>query len=1100
MDHSPSVGPPTDCDRRRFLQAMAGAAAVAAAPLRRPPPAARVQPLSAMTRRAVLDDPRLDFMNVEHIQRLVRWLGNNGFRRLDAERLAGWMRQQMDGRDAYGSVVVLPLDVCPSDLLAGPSQAPLWLRYLHAGGRLVWLGEAPFEYVESPTVQPPPFNLDYSRRGLGLIGCAMPGWSSPYWGNGSLPVAPNPAAKGWGFETVGSAVVGYPAKDVTLPFDLYTAANGKKGTADWFKNVRPDLPWSGFVIRQQFDGNNDACLRDAWRAANYVGQPLLIPPMPPPARSAAPSAIWITRTGGGMTGRHEYVRGEKLEVTVVAKAAAGATSMRLELKQKNATLWHEEKTCTPDGDADHGAVFSLDTSPYAYGVYEVQATAMREGKALCTISQPLGIRHIPPKDFNWDMWWGVGNNPVRSDLECRNISQTGMELYLVGDSPRQMLAGVDAATRYGLGFSLRAMPDLAYGRSLTFENNPQYYRIGTDGKPASNAYSGGRPSLGISNPAIYATAFEPFVATIKQLAGHPGLRPYVLTDDDYSVYYGFDYAPHVLADFKAKTGLTAPRKKELPKTYGAVPEDNPWLQWCIYTLKDICAAFNKAQTDAALRVRPDLRVGPIPGGMQIPLVSMWDAGQYPTYDFGKNGFNLVSSYYYNTYWQPPATTTFWMEVGHMDNRELPEWNLADCFMTAGYTRNNFFHYLAGGVKGLAYFTYDQRNSSTWPEMRRLGEVVRRIGPIQTRLVAAKRDIGLLDSFTTDCFHPANTLVRVYGYLNLLQGHFDVEMVSENEILQGRSKAYRAVLLYNVQYLSRKVYDALAAHVVKGGLVLLDRSIPFDIPGAKRLKADIGMGTGHTLGAPPNDAARSTPGPLDYGIAARVEVIKTALSDYVQPHFESDDIRLVATRFAAGGVPYIWFVNALDGQEYALCHECMGAGVPGANTPAKKQKLLDWETAQMASGPYVSSIVLDTFPGVPYDLVGGRKIPMSKTPDGRYTLTLAMERFGGMLVAFLPEEITGVTPEAPARPKRGQPCEARATVRGTSRPIPGVISVAFTLKDPRGSVSPASGVRATQDGSAHWQWTPAVNDPAGRWTLEAMELASGHTARVTLALN
>ena len=1084
-----------DWDRRSFLKAMAGAAAVAAAPLRAS--AVRSLPLSAMARRAVLDDPRLDFSNVDGVERVVKWLGANGFARLDSQRLSAWLRQRIDGQDAYGSVAVLPRDVCPSGLLAGPSQAPLWLRYLRAGGRLVWLGEALFQYVESPTVQPPPFNLDYSQRGLGLIGCATPGWSSPYWGNGNPPVTPNPAAKAWGFETVGSAVVGYPAKDVTLPFDFYTASNGKQGTADWFKNVRPGMPWSGLVVRQQFNGNSDACLRDAWRAANYVGQPLLIPPLPPPARSAAPSAIRLTLTGGGMTGRHEYVRGEKLEVTAVAKAALGATSVRLELKQRSATLWHEEKPCTPDGDAGHRAVFSLDTAPYAYGAYEVQATALRAGTAVRTISQPLGIRHIPPKDFNWDMWWGFGNNPVRGDLECRDISQAGMELYLFGDSPRQMLAGVDAATRYGMGFSLRAMPDLSHGRSLTFESNPQYYRIGADGKPVSNAYSGGRPSLGISDPAIYATALEPFAATIRQVAEHPGLRPYVLTDDDYSCYYGFDYAPHVLADFKAKTGLAAPRKKELPKTCGAVPEDNPWLSWCAYTLADICGAFNQAQTDAALRVRPDLRIGPIPGAMQIPLVVMWNAGEYPTYDFGKHGFNLVCSYYYNTYWQPPATTTFWMEIGHMDNRELPEWNLADCLMTAGYTRNNFFHYLAGGVKGLAYFAYSQRNSSTWPEMRRLSEVVRRIGPIQTRLVAAKRDIGLLDSFTTDCFHPTSTLVRVYGYLNLLQGHFDVEMVSEHEILNGRAGRYKAVLLYNVQYLPRKVYAALAAHAAQGGLVLLDTSIPFDIPGARRLAVDIGVGqrtTWSRLDVPDHPAL------ANYGVPARVEAVKKALSAHVTAQFASEDVRVVATRFQADGVPYVWFVNALDGKEYLFCHGCMGAGVPGANTPAKKQKLLDWETAQMASGPYVSRIVLDTLPGVPYDLVGGRKIPVSKTPDGRYNLTLSMERFGGILVAFLPEEITGVTLEAPAGPKRGQPCEARATVRGTSKPVPGVISVAFTLKDPRGNVSPVSGVRATQNGQAAWAWTPAVNDPAGRWTLEATELASGHTARATLALN
>ena len=68
----------------------------------------KIKPLDAMTRRAVLDEPR---MNIHHSvtngDRLVEWLGKSGFERLDAEKLGLWMDSRIKNNDAYGSVVVL---------------------------------------------------------------------------------------------------------------------------------------------------------------------------------------------------------------------------------------------------------------------------------------------------------------------------------------------------------------------------------------------------------------------------------------------------------------------------------------------------------------------------------------------------------------------------------------------------------------------------------------------------------------------------------------------------------------------------------------------------------------------------------------------------------------------------------------------------------------------------------------------------------------------------------------------------------------------------------------------------------------------------------
>ena len=94
--------------------------------------------------------------------------------------------------------------------------------------------------------------------------------------------------------------------------------------------------------------------------------------------------------------------------------------------------------------------------------------------------------------------------------------------------------------------------------------------------------------------------------------------------------------------------------------------------------------------------------------------------------------------------------------------------------------------------------------------------------------------------------------------------------------------------------------------------------------------------------------------------------------FIKPRFDCPDIKLVATRFEADGVPYTWFVNAHDGKEYMFCRERMGAGHPGAGTPEKVKELIDWENAETAKGPYVATVEFDQLAGEPYDLVGGKK--------------------------------------------------------------------------------------------------------------------------------
>ncbi|MDD5705007.1 MAG: hypothetical protein PHR35_03720, partial [Kiritimatiellae bacterium] len=1020
--------------------------------------------------------------------------------RLDGLKLPAWMAERMERGDAYGSVVVLARGVTPAQLFEGPDDGkPLWLEYLRNGGRIVSAGGVPLGASESPLVQPDKAHANSDIRGMKLLNLGH-SWSSPYCGQ-NVPVALTAAARQWGIETMSSSWVGMPVENVSLAFTEFTVQlNGKQGASDWFRNVRPDMPWSGLVrLLFEFDGNNDTALRSIWRVAHYVGKPVTVPSIPPVVLPVPPK-MRIFTTAGGMDGRHEFVRGEAVKIRVAADADLQATDIRLEMLQDGKALFSQTQSAT-------NAQFLLDTAPFADSAYSLRATALQGDQAVDAQSEAIGIRYLPPEHFNLEVLYDPGKNPWRLDVETADIRDAGMEPMITVLET----ATVDAAVRNHVGFSLRLNAprgDQVGNRKVTFEKNSEYFRIGPDGKPMTDTgYSGGRPMLGLSHPEIREDGAKTMERGVQEAAALPSFRPYVVCNDDFSTSYGWDYAPHVLSAFKADTGLEAPRKMELPQKCGAIPDNNPWVKWFEWTLINVCGAYNKAETEGALRARSDARIGPIPGGMMIPLVVLWQPNQYPPYNFGKNGFNLISSYYYNQYWQPVMTATFWMEIGRMGNRDLPEWNMPDvCFGTAGYVRNNLFHYLAGGVRGLAYFRHAFRNADSWSEMHRLGKVVGRIGPVQARLAPAKRDIGLLNSFTSGCFDPGHTLVQVFAYHNLMQGHFSVEPVNEDEIVAGRADRYKAVLLYNIKYLRQSVCDALAAHAAKGGLVLLDASIPFDIPGAKRLAVDVGMGEQKTLPFPAEGAHVSVPGRLDYGFEDRIALIKRALSVYIQPRFESDDIRLVASSLEADGVPYTWFVNAQNKREYDFTRDRI-CNYPKPRTSQSMQEVMDWETAEEAKGAYASAITMNSLPGVPYDLIRGKEIPVTQTAEKRFVLTVGMERFGGALVAWLPERIESMSLDVPPSVRPGEKMKASATLYGkggflglgSGRKVAGALPVEFVLKDPSGREQIMSGVRATQDGVATWDWIPAVNDPVGQWTLVVNDLASSRTAERTIRL-
>ncbi|MCE9613914.1 MAG: hypothetical protein K8T26_06525 [Lentisphaerae bacterium] len=1053
-----------------------------------------LRPLNAITNRVVFVDDRFDIGHVQHLPRIVDFLTTNGVVARRAEDLAAWMRDLVaPDADAYGSACVLPSGYTPMVLFEETDGSPLWQRYLQAGGRLVNITDVPLYTFQSadglPFTQP---QGTFERLGLNF------GWNSPYWGQ-DLAITPTAQGKAWGFESLGATKTGFSADDVSVVFSRYDVPElpDRPGAAAWHKNYRPDMPWSGLIqVIQYPDGNNDAHLRDVWRATHYVGRTVEIPALPPPMADATAPPLSIVVTASGMPGREELARGERASIAVHLADTVDAATVALTLRRDGAVLKRWESAVTPPGQS-RDVTFTLDTDPFAFGAYTLQATASGGAGAARAVEQPLGIRFVPPESFSWGIWIGDSQVRARRDMIVAAQAGLGMEPLVVEHTTTLM----DAILRQNIGFSLKINDESLAVPPTT--NPAAYWRITGDGKPwPDHGYAGGRPMPGITHPEVLAAVRQAITAHYRTIAFHPALRPRICCNDDMSSRYGFDYAPRVRATFKALTGHDAPGPFESGKdvrnqitipAQGIVPDDEPWIQWSRFALEHIGGAYNRMEVEAVTSVRPDTTIGPVPGGMQIPLISLWDAGQYPPLNFGAKGFNLGYSYYYNTYWQPLMTGMYWIECNRMGNRDLPVWMLIDSWGYGLYLRNNLFHALAGGVQGLPYFEWSHTRPESWQEFQRQAPLVRRIGPVQHLLKPGQRQIGLLMPFTAGCYSPADHLLQPYAFANLVMGHFDVEPVAEEELIDGSAAHYDAILLFYTRWLRQSAADALARYAAAGGRVILDPTVPFDIPGAIRLSVDLGMGQERTTGVPGGQSHLSVPGNDDYGVPARIWAIAAALREYVPPAFECPDVTLTARRFTVGDVPYTWFVNAQSGEEFRMARP-LGCGYYGKNEFKKLQPWID----EVERGRFAAPVTFTTLPGVPYDLGTGRRLPVHASATGS-TFTVDMDRLGGTLVAFYPEPIETVTLAAPATAAAMQPATLTVQVRGASGPVPGAVPIHIELRDPAGNASPIGGYRATDAGTYTLTWTPAVNDLRGTWSATVEELASGRKAAATIAL-
>ncbi|MBE3590664.1 MAG: hypothetical protein IMW98_07570, partial [Firmicutes bacterium] len=120
----------------------------------------------------------------------AQFMGLTGFRTLDANGLASWMRNEIQSGKAPQSVVVFAQDIAPDTVADQESSAALVRQYLNAGGNVLWIADVPFYY------QGHSGNWSTTWGNQGLQAILGVGDDARHWGK---PAIPQPTTAGMGY-------------------------------------------------------------------------------------------------------------------------------------------------------------------------------------------------------------------------------------------------------------------------------------------------------------------------------------------------------------------------------------------------------------------------------------------------------------------------------------------------------------------------------------------------------------------------------------------------------------------------------------------------------------------------------------------------------------------------------------------------------------------------------------------------------------------------------------------------------------------------------------------------------------------------------------
>ena len=1002
----------------------------------------------------LLFDAEYDFNWVTGEERLREFFCARGVPALSVGGATKWLDAKIAGT-ADGTALVMGNGVVPDTWLSRPWADSRIVRYLRAGGRIVWAGDVLFAKGQGETGGMfgigGTFGKDAFRLG-GFLGMRID--RATMYGKYEKPIEQTAKSKAWGLEKRYGLVRPVLNDGILDPF--VRAKDGSFADSGQIC-LKRENPLSGIVyLCAAVDGNDAAMLRDIWRCAWWSGKTVDVPVLD---AAACAKSIPPALTFGEDDLRSVFLRGEQVKVGLKASGAntGEATLSLVDEKGEVLRTWS-------GGIAGDGPFASLDLRGLRRGVY----VAVLDVAGL-TVRRELRV--APPVDkkgLSVSMWADFPKPLSR----MRQQFQADILDYGIDPLPNEtsLAAVYDWSLWCGVPFVARRMPD---SRTAWAPEGYDNFMRRSDGSIRPIAAEGNRPaSLGYDNPWRRKLQADIFRETGRFDASFPAYRGVTFTADDYSQWFGPSWNRFAVEGFRNRYGIDLPQGRNANvrgslldgPAEGIVRDDDPSVlghRWFAETHADAAKRMSDALKEATGGVG---KAAPIPGGMSLPM-NMWSA-MNPSVGFGPGGWSQASFYYYNAYWQPFTANTFWTIAARMGDRRRSVWVMPDCYVgfSESYYAQNLWHLLAGGAQGLGYFNLSQRTEASKKALRTAGGIAKRLGVFLNALEPVRAPSVLVMPYENMIAVPERWHRSAIVWSNLVLGGVDVDPVAADEDWEDARTAF----LLNVRTLTESSKNRLMRFREKGGRIIADEA-------SARVLSPVGM----DVASP--DVALCDNADFD---SERTRKAVAALGGADIRPVASMTHGVFARRYADGlGNRICWFVDTVCGDVWQKFHSSTRGGGKGDGT-------LD------ATGgygkPFTAEIAVNERVGpVAWDVFGRKALSFS---DGR--LSLEMRRWGASLVAFLPEAPGEFRVSAPTQARPGIAFEVTVETSGKC-------AVPFTLTavDPAGNISEEYRGRLLSDGTGCVALPIefAVNDMRGKWTFHARNEFTGEsrTAETTL---
>jgi hypothetical protein len=410
------------------------------------------------------------------------------------------------------------------------------------------------------------------------------------------------------------------------------------------------------------------------------------------------------------------------------------------------------------------------------------------------------------------------------------------------------------------------------------------------------------------------------------------------------------YCPLCREEFKRQTGLEAPSRTATKWPDSVVEDNDPWLRWNTFRVRDCYADFTRSLTDVIAQAAPQVKLGSFVVKNLNPV-----AGLYAYYHQAPCG--AASCYDYPRATGADANAFFMRQSAIMGNRQKESWmlnwiggdpSLAMGTDTAspGEVRCQFWNMLAAGNQVISFFRYGEpgtkeciEGTAALEELGRVGGLAKQVGPLFVAARPAPAKVAVLCSFTDYCgsllrdmsdWWNVRAALRT-AFFAALEGNLSPAMVAEEELAAGQADDYRVIIVPNIRFLRRSAVEALEQRAARGTRVLVNANSSVRIQGAVRCLTSQEMAhlAREAVGRLPLDPRSSHVTVQDFvapGLTLHVLVNQVADGDRVRSRYARAETVALTAGVHDGSAAYY---DLLAGKALAVADDKIGINLPAA---------------------------------------------------------------------------------------------------------------------------------------------------------------------------